>query len=160
MKCIPAQRTAAGVAAFEPPVQATPMEHIPARAAAFARQLPVAPDDAVADRALGLAFQGCRYVPPPALQAIDQRAPLAAFAHARDRAGEIDHGLCGHQPREPFLFVDGDTMDGFDGGAGEGIRGGESNGNLHVLLVDGNAGGDFTRGEGDFDVQRLVGGGL
>jgi len=51
-------------------------------------------------------------------------------------------------------------VDGFDGGAGEGVGGWEADRDRHGLLVDGDGGGDFAGGEGDFDGEGLVGGGL
>ena len=47
-----------------------------------------------------------------------------------------------------------------DFGAGEGIGGWEAEGNLQVLLVEGDAGGDFSGGCGRFKVERVFGAGL
>ena len=47
------------------------MEQVLARAALFARQLPVGADNGVANGALGLAFQGADDVAAPGDEAID-----------------------------------------------------------------------------------------
>jgi hypothetical protein len=54
---IPAQRASARIARLEPLEQTAGVVHVLARRAALLRQLAVAADDAVADRALGLALE-------------------------------------------------------------------------------------------------------
>lgn len=51
----------------------------------------------------------------------------------------------------PFLFVDGDPVDGVDGGAGEGVGWRKADGDLHKLVIDGDAGSDLASGGGNFD---------
>lgn len=46
----------------------------------------------------------------------------------------------------PFLFVNGDAVDGVDCGAGEGVGWGKADSDLHELVIDGDAGGYFARG--------------
>jgi len=58
VKRIPAQRTSTSIARLEPLEQTASMVHVLARRAALLRQLAVAADNAVADRALGLTFEG------------------------------------------------------------------------------------------------------
>jgi hypothetical protein len=58
IKRIPAQRASASIARLEPLEQTASMEHVLARRAALLRQLSVSADDAVANRTLGLAFEG------------------------------------------------------------------------------------------------------
>lgn len=153
MKRIPTQRTTTRVTALEPPIQTPTMEHIPTSPAPLTRQLPLRTDHAVADAALRLALQRRRDVLPPRHQPLNQ---TAAVAFAR----EVDDALRGDEPGAPFLLVDADAVDGFDGGAGEGVGGWEADRDRHGLLVDGDGGGDFAGGEGDFDGEGLVGGGL
>lgn len=62
IKRIPAQRASARIARLEPLEQAAGVVHVLARRAALLRQLAVAADDAVADRAFGLALEGARDV--------------------------------------------------------------------------------------------------
>ena len=57
VKRIPAQRASAGIARLEPLEQAAGVVHVLARRAALLRQLAVAADNTVADRALGLALE-------------------------------------------------------------------------------------------------------
>lgn len=71
--------------------------------------------------------------------------------------GEVDDALRGEEPAAPFFLVDGDAVQGFDGSAGERVRGWEADGDLQELVVEGDAGGDFAAVErGDFDVHGLV----
>lgn len=51
----------------------------------------------------------------------------------------------------PFLFVDSDPVDGVDRGAGERVGWGKADGDLHKLVIDGDAGGDLASGGGNFD---------
>lgn len=51
----------------------------------------------------------------------------------------------------PLLFVDGDAVDGVDGGTGEGVRWRKADGDLHKLFIDGYAGSNFASGGRDFD---------
>lgn len=88
------------------------MEHVPAGAAPFAGELPVGPDHAVADGALGLALERGRHVASPGQQAVYQRPFVTA-------AAEVDHSLRRHQPAVPFLLVDANTMHRVDRGARE-----------------------------------------
>lgn len=129
------------------------MEHIPTRPTALTRQLPLRTDHTIADTALGLALQRRGDVLPPRHQPLDE---AAAVAFAR----KVDDALGGDEPGAPFLLVDADAVDGFDGGAGEGVGGREADRDRHRLLVDGDGGGDLAGGEGDFDGEGLVGGGL
>lgn len=129
------------------------MEHIPTSPAPLTRQLPLRTHHTVADAALRLTLQRRRDVLPPRQQALDQTATVA-FAR------EVDDALGGDEPGAPFLLVDADAVDGFDGGAGERVGRWEADRNGHDLLVDGDGGGDFAGGERDFDGEGLVGGGL
>lgn len=153
MERIPAKRTTARVAAFEPSKETTAVEHVSTGAAPFAGELPVGPDHAVADGALSLALERGRHVAPPRQQTVDQRALVPA-------AAEVDHPLRRHQPAVPFLLVDGNAVHRVDRGARERVRGREPDDDLHVLLVDGNASCDLARRRRDFDGEWLVGGGL
>lgn len=78
------------------------MEEVLAGPAPLARQLAIAAHDAVADRALGLTFEGSSNVAPPGKQAFHDR--LAAIGR------EVDDALGGDQPATPFLLVDGDAV--------------------------------------------------
>lgn len=109
---IPTKRAAARIATLEPPEQAAAVEHVAARAAALAGQLAVGAHDAVADGALGLALERGGHVAPPGYEAVDQGALVPA-------AAEVDHPLRRHEPAAPLLLVDGDAVDGVDGGARE-----------------------------------------
>lgn len=112
MECIPAKRAAARVAALEPPKEATAVEHVPTGAATLAGELPVGPDHAVADGALGLALERGRHVASPGQQPVDQRALVAA-------AAEVDNPLRCHQPAMPFLLVHSNAVHRVDHGARE-----------------------------------------
>lgn len=158
MKRIATQGTTARIAALEPPKQAAPMETVAAGAAALGGQLAVGRDNAVADRALGLTLEHGGDVAAPGDQAVDEGAPAATAAGASAAAGvgEVDDALGGDEPAAPFLLVDGDAVLGLDGGARERVGWGQADGDRHCLLVDRDAGGEFARGEGDFDLEGLV----
>lgn len=114
------------------------MEAIAAGAAALARQLAVGRDDAVADGALGLALERGRDVAAPGEQAVDERTAVTATAPA---VAEVDDALSGDEPATPLFLVHGDAVLRVDGGAREGVGGGQADGDGHGLLVDGDAGG-------------------
>lgn len=153
MESIPTKRATARVAAPEPSKKATAVEHVPAGAAPLAGELAVGADHAVADGALGLALERGRHVASPGQQPVDQRALVAA-------AAEVDHPLRRHQPAVPFLLVDGNAVHRVNRGARERVRYREPDDDLHVLLVDGNAGCDLARRGRDSDGEWLIGGKL
>lgn len=68
---IPAQRTCRRIARLEPLIQAAGVEQVLARAAALVRELFIAADNGVADRALGLALQRAHNILPPCDEAVD-----------------------------------------------------------------------------------------
>lgn len=110
------------------------------------RQLPVLPYHTIANRALCLAVH-CRInVLTPSLETVNEGAFVS-------RARKIDYSLRRHDPRVPFLFVNGDAVDGVDCRAREGVGWGKADGDLHELVIDGDAGGYFTSGGGDFDYE-------
>lgn len=129
------------------------MEHVAASAAALAGELAVGADDAVADGTLRLALERGGHVAAPGQQPVDEGALVAA-------AAEVDYPLRRHQPTVPFLLVDGDAVHRVDRDAREWVRGREPDGDLHMLLVDGDAGCDLARRGRDFDGEGLVGRGL
>lgn len=151
IKRIAAKRTAARIAAFEPAKQTAAVEHVATSPAPFVGQLPIRSDHAVADRALRLPLESRCHILPPRLQADDQRALIAA---------DVYDALRRHKPTAPFLLVDGYPMHRVDGRARKRVRGREANNNLHELLVNRHAGGDFARGGRDSDGERFVGRGL
>lgn len=115
------------------------MEAITTGTTTLARQLAIGSDDAITDSALGLALERSRDVAAPSEQAVDDRA--AAIATATPGVAEVDDTLSGDEPAAPLFLVDGDAVLGFDGGARERVSGGQADGDGHVLLVDGDAGG-------------------
>ena len=131
------------------------MERTLARRALLVRQLAVRTDDTVANGTLRLPLHRSRHVLPPRHQAVDDGVALAGAA-----GGEVDDALGVDDPEAPFLLRDADAVDGLDLCAGERVGGGEADGDGHGLFVDGDRGGDFARGGGDFDGHWLVGGGL
>lgn len=155
IEVIPTQRTATRIAALEPPEQTAAMERILARRALLTRQLPIRTDNTVANRTLRLPLHRRRHVLPPRHQAIDDGIPLAGAAR-----GEVDDALGVDDPEAPLLLRDADAVDRFDLGAGERVGWREADRDGHGLLVDGDGGGDFAGGRGDFDRHWLVGCGL
>ena len=155
IKGIPTERTATTIATFKPPKQTTPVEQVPTSPAPLTRQLPIRPNNAIANRALRLPLHRRRHVLPPRQQTVDQVAAFAALGVA-----EVNDALGRDEPAAPFLLVDADAVDAVDGGAGEWVGGGQVDGDLHCLFVDGDGGGDFAGGGGDFDVEGGVSGGL
>lgn len=151
IEIIPTQRTAARVAALEPPEQTAAMERVLARRALLARQLPVRAHDAVANGALRLALHGGRHVLPPGHQTVDDGIALADAA-----GGEVDDALGVDDPEAPLLLRDADAVDGVDFGAGERVGGGKADGDAHCLFVDGDRGGDFAGRGGHFDRHCLL----
>ena len=131
------------------------MKRILTRRALLTRQLPVRTHDAVANRALGLPLHRSGHVPPPGHQAVDDGIALAGAA-----GGEVDDALGVDDPEAPLLFRDADAVDGVDFCAGERVGWREADGDGHGLFVDGDRGGDFAGGGGDFDRHWLVGCGL
>jgi len=152
---IPTQRTTTRVATLKPPKQARTMKRILARLTLLTRQLPIPTHDAITNRTLRLPLHRSRDILPPRHQTIDQRVALPGAT-----GREIDDALRVDEPGIPLLFRDGDAVDGGDFGAGEGIGFREVDGYGHCLFVDGDGGGDFAGGGGDFDDHWLVGGGL
>ena len=155
VKIIPTQGAATRIAALEPPKQTATMKRILARRALLTRQLPVRTHNTIANRTLGLALHRSRHVAPPRHQAVDD-----GIALARAAGGEVDDALGVDDPEAPLLFRDADAVDRVDFCAGERVGGREADGDGHGLFVDGDRGGDFAGGGGDFDRHWLVGCGL
>lgn len=120
------------------------MKQFLASRALLTRQLPVLRNHTIANRALCLAFHGRIDVLAPCLETVNKGAFVS-------RRRKIDYSLRRHDPRMPFLFVDGDTVDGVDRGAGERVGWRKADGDLHKLVIDGDAGIYFASGGGDFD---------
>ena len=131
------------------------MKRILARRALLTRQLPVRTHNTIANRALSLPLHRSRHVAPPRQQAVDD-----GIALARAAGGEVDDALGVDDPEAPLLLRDADAVDGVDFCAGERVGGREADGDGHGLFVDGDGGGDFAGGGGDFDGHWLVGCGL
>lgn len=124
------------------------MKEILAGPAPHLRQLAIAAHNAIADSALGLAFEGSSHIAPPGQQAFHDR--LAAIGR------EVDDALSGDQPAAPFLLVDGNAANGFHRSAGERVRGGKADGDLQELVVEWDAGCNFAAGEGYFNLHGLI----
>ena len=155
VEIVPAQRTTARIATLEPLEQTAAMKRVLTRRALLIRQLPVRTHDTVTNGTFRLPLHSSRHIPPPRQQAIDDRIPLPTAT-----SGEADNALSIDDPKAPFLLRDPDAVDRLDFRAGERVRGGQADGDTHGLFVDGDRGGDFAGGGGDFDGHWLVRSGL
>lgn len=115
------------------------MKQFLAGRALLPRQLPVLRYHTITNRALRLALH-CRIdVLAPCLEAVNEGAFVSC-------GRKIDYSLRRHDPRVPFLFVNGDAVDGVDCGAGEGVGWGKVDSDFHELVIDRDAGGYFAGG--------------
>ena len=152
MKRIPTQRTTTRIATLKPPKQTPTMKHIPASPTPLTRQLPILTHNAIANRTLRLSLHSSRHVLPPRHQSINQCITLPC-----PTGREIDNALRVDEPEIPFLLGHADAVDGGYFCAGEGVGWWEGDGYGHLLVVDGDGGGEFAGGGGDFYGHRLVG---
>lgn len=115
------------------------MKQFLAGRALLPRQLPILRYHTITNRALRLALH-CRIdVLAPCLETVNEGAFVSC-------GRKIDYSLRRHDPRVPFLFVNGDAVDGVDCGAGEGVGWGKVDSDFHELVIDGDAGGYFAGG--------------
>lgn len=131
---VPAQGARATVAALEPPIQAARMEQVLARAAPLARELLVAADDRVTNRAFGLTFHGTDDVASEGGQTVGEIA-----------VGEGDDSTSIEQPAAPLLLANGYTVDPFDGCLAQRVVRWQADSYLHCLLIDFIGCDDFSR---------------
>jgi hypothetical protein len=121
------------------------MKRILTSPAAFIRQLPIAPHDAIANRTLNLPLHRTIHISLKRGECIDQ-APVEDGNRAEGCA----------KPGLPFRFGDGDAVDGVDVGVCEGKGRREGNSHGHCLLVNEVGGCDFAGAGRDFDGERRV----
>jgi len=73
----------------------------------------------------------------------------------REAHRKRDDALSVDEPTLPLLLVDADAFDAFDRGLVQRVGRGQPDGDLHRLVVDFVAGGDFFAFGVDFDDERL-----
>lgn len=139
---IPTQRTCALVAALKPPEQTDGMEGVLASRASFVRGLHVGRDDRITDGAFALSLQRALHVLPERQQTIHQVAVREHY-----------HSLDSQHPAPPLFLVYENPTPAGNQSRLQRICWWKVDGHRYRrrFLVDGDAGNQFGRLDGDFD---------